>query len=616
MRVVLATFVLALGAAGRLAAQNPFRHHADGMEMRFGRTQPVVSYQLTVDDRDLSGFSVAMRIRNAPDTFRLAMAKHPEYDDRFWRYVEGLRIEAPRGAATIARVDSALWLVKAPGGEALVRYRVKLPPNAPRLRSAWIPFLSPTGGLVGGPHAFMYVVGATLAPAHVQVEVPRGWRIATGLEPTSDPQRFFAPTIDVLIDSPIFAGEFRDWRFDVDGVPHRIVYWPSPESVPFDTTAFVGSIARIVREAVGVFGRAPWREYTFIIQDGAVGALEHANSVTLGAPSTSLAQDMTPSLQELTHEFVHAWNLVRIRPVEYRGVDYRAPEPSAGLWFSEGFSMFYADLLLRRAGVMPAASTRSTHLAGLIARYESSPGSSRFSAERVSRVAYNSSPGALGDYTPSTHLQGELIGAMLDLVVRDATNGRRSMDDVMRLMLERFSAERGFTGRDVERAVEDVCGCDVTPFFDSHVRNAGAIDFNRYLRLGGLVARITWARAERANEPVPDVRLFSTMSETDTVPRLILSNPATAWGRAGLHTGDRLISINGSRVKTPTDLRSLLSRLRSGDTVRVEVVRPTGRYATTVVLLPFDQPTVRIEELANATPKQQAIRAKWMTAAP
>jgi predicted metalloprotease with PDZ domain len=613
MRLLTATFVVFV-VGHRLTAQNPIRHFADGVEARFSLAQPVVNYQLSVDERELSSFAVTMRIRNAPDTFRLAMARHPEYDDRFWRYLEGLTVESPHGAATIARVDSALWSVKAPGGEAIVRYRIKLPPSAAQSRSAWVPFLSPTGGLVGGPHSFMYIVGATLAPVHVQIDMPNAWRIATGLEPTSDPHRFFAPTIDVLVDSPIFAGQFRDWRFDIDGVPHRIVYWPTPEAASFDTTRFVESIARIAREAAGVFGRAPWREYTFIVQDGALGALEHANSVTLGAPSTSLARDMLPSLQELTHEFVHSWNLMRIRPIEYRGVDYRAPEPSAGLWFSEGLSVFFADLLTRRAGVRTDA--RAAHVEGLIGRYLSSPGNSRFSAERVSRVAYNAEPGALGDYSASTHLQGELIGTMLDLVIRDATNGRRSIDDVMRTMLERFSGERGFTGRDVERAVEDICRCDVTPFFDAHVRGAAPIDFDRYLRLAGLAARVSWVRAARENEPAPDLRLYSWMPPSDTVPHLIINHPKSAWGRAGLHTHDRLLRVNGARVRSSNDLRSLLGRLRSGDTVRVEVARSSGTYDATVVMAPFDQPSVRIEGLASATPKQRQIRTKWLAGLP
>src|SRR5438876_11790775 len=98
------------------------------------------------------------------------------------------------------------------------------------------------------------------------------------------------------------------------------------------------------------------------------------------------------------------------------------------------------------------------------------PRSTLFPYTTLFRSAYGAEPGALGDYSASTHLQGELLGTMLDLIVRDATNGARSMDDVMRAMLERFSGERGFAGRDIERTVAAVCGCDVRPFFETHVR--------------------------------------------------------------------------------------------------------------------------------------------------
>src|SRR5207244_12479519 len=123
--------------------------------------------------------------------------------------------------------------------------------------------------------------------------------------------------------------------FAVDGVPHRVVYWPLPDAVPFDTTAMVAGVERIAREAVAVFGRAPYREYTFIVQDGAQGSLEHLNSLTIGAPSADLARHLTGFFGETAHEFTHTWNLMRIRPAEYQSVTYRTQPPVSGLWWSE-----------------------------------------------------------------------------------------------------------------------------------------------------------------------------------------------------------------------------------------------------------------------------------------
>lgn len=617
-RVTAPLFLIALVAPGSAPAQHPLRHPVDAVEIRFARSQPILHYILRVDSARLSGFEVELRIQNAPDTFHLAMAAHPEYDDRYFRYVVRPTVLGKRLGAEMVREDSSLWRVRAPGGEALVRYRLELPPATDPRRSGWKPFLAPTGGLVGGPHSFMYLTGATLAPAHVSLELPFGWEVATGLEPTSDPRDFFAPTADALMDSPIFVGRFRTWRWAVDGVPHRLVYWPLPDAVAFDTAAMVSGIERLTREVIALFGRAPYREYTFVFQDGAVGSLEHLNSLQMGAPSTELARGLAGFFSEAAHEYTHSWNLMRIRPAEYRTVDYRTQPPVAGLWWSEGLTLYYADRFLRRAGLPVFDSTRLAHFQGLLSRYLATPGHSHLSAERVSRAAYNASPETLGDYGAGTHLQGEIIGGMLDLIVRGATDGRRSMDDVMRLMLERFSGERGFTGLDIERTVAELCGCSVTPFFAAHVRSGTPIDFDRYLGIAGLRANVTWNPAlDQQGHPAPDLRIRAWQPPGDgKPPRLLLNDPASAWGRAGLHTGDDLVDVNDAPVATVADFRAILGRIRLGDTLRIAVRRPTGRFRTTVIAAAYDRPTVRIEELPQATERQRAIRAAWLTGAP
>ena len=608
---------LALAVAVPAAAQHPLAHPVDAVEVRFARSHPVVSYSLRIDAADLSGFDVAMRVRNAPDTFRVAMAAHPEYDDRYWRFVDGLHVDARGRPGLVTREDSAVWRVVAPGGEATIRYRIRLPSAEGPPRAAWRPFLAPTGSLSGGPHAFLYVVGATLAPSHVSLDLPAGWDIATGLVPTSDPRTFFAPSADVLVDSPIFAGRFRSWRFAVDGVPHRVVYWSLPDATAFDTTAFVGALEGVVRQAVALFGRPPYREYTFVFQDSAYGGLEHLNSATLGAPSSALARDQAPLIGEAAHEFFHSWNLMRIRPAERGGVHHKQTGQSRGLWFSEGLSMFYADLLPRRAGLRVRDSTRLTHLERLLERYLFSPGNAVISPERASLAEYGAPPGSLGDYDPSVHAQGELLGAMLDLIVRDATGGRRSMDDVMRAMLDRFSGTRGFTSRDVERAVADICGCPMQAFFDSYVRNARQIDFNRYLSLVGLHARVTWEPAVGADgQAVPDRRIFAWVPPGERALSLLLTDPSSAWGRAGLHTGDRVVAVNGTPMVTWPELRGVIAQARVGDTVDVEVTRRTGPWRTKVVVTGYNRPAVRIREIAAATERQHALRARWLEGRP
>jgi predicted metalloprotease with PDZ domain len=615
----VASFLFVSLSTSYAAAQNPLRDAVDAVDLRFARSQPVVAYTLRISPGDVTGFDVEMRIRNARDTMKLAMAAHPEYDDRYWRYVSGATATTSRGSAALVKEDSSLWRLVAPGGEAIVRYRISLPVDSTGggQRAAWKPFITPTGALFGGPHSFMYIVGSTLSPSHVRFDVPSGWEIATGLEPTSDPRVFFAPTIDILVDSPVLAGKLRSWRFYIDGVPHRVVYWPLPNAAPFDTVAFVGGIERVARGAVAVFGRAPYREYTFMFQDGAYGGLEHLNSVTLGAPSASLARDQSELLEEMAHEYFHAWNLMRIRPAERGGVDYRHAGRSRGLWFSEGLSIYYADLLLRRAKIALDDSTRVSHLQRVIARYLGNAGSTSISPERVSLYAYDPEPGGLGDYSPSVHNQGELIGTMLDIIVRDATNGRRSIDDVMRLMLERHSGVRGFTGSDVERAAADVCGCSVKAFFDSHVRGSTPIDANRYLRLIGLRSQVSWRPAlNDAREPQPDIRIAAWLPAGARQLSIFVTDPNSVWAKAGIHTGDKLVSVNGKPIAAWAELRPILRGLHIGDRISFDTIHDARPFRTTVVVTGFQRPTVHLAEVPMATQRQQQLRAQWLAGKP
>src|SRR6266436_4770862 len=164
LAVVTLLFLCALGSQSSLFSQS---------------LHPRISYKIRVDARDLSGFDVEMRVHDAGPTVRIAMASHPEYDDRYWRYVENLTAESHGARLQITSEENALWRVVAPGGDLAVKYRIHLPPQTTPTRAAWKPFLSPTGGLVGDLHSLMYVVGATSVPARVILDLPSGWSSAS-----------------------------------------------------------------------------------------------------------------------------------------------------------------------------------------------------------------------------------------------------------------------------------------------------------------------------------------------------------------------------------------------------------------------------------------------------
>src|SRR6266478_1958093 len=605
MKLVATRILAALLFVISFAAQPSFSHNA---------SRPLISYTIRVDPADLSGFAVEMRVRGAGNIVRIAMASHPEYDDRYWRYVENLSAESRDKALKVTREEDALWRVEAPAGDFTVRYRIHLPPQTAPIRSAWKPFLSTSGGLIGDLHSFMYVVGAASAPTRVTLDLPSGWAIASGLDPTDDPRTFAASSIELLLDSPIIIGQFQHWDFAVNGVPHTVVYLPQPNATAFDTLSFIDGIKKLVSEAFKIFGKAPYHSYTFLYQDGAQGALEHLNSVTIGARSQSLAQRLTGVFDTTAHEYFHTWNLMHVRPVERVGLRYRPAEPTAELWWSEGVTIYFSDLLLRRAQLPVYDSTRLAHLERYIEAYLLTPGYSRNSAERVSRASDD--PLGLGDDFASTHLQGNLLGTMLDLMVRDATQGQRSLEDVMRLLSGRFTPQHGLTGRDIEQAIHEVCACDTHTFFEAHVRGARPIDFDQYLQTIGMRTQVSWSPAvSEDGKPQPDVRLSAFSTPDNPVLRIHLSNPASAWGRAGLHTGDQLVSLNGQPVATATDFRTRLGQLHIGDTALVEVMRNGVLSRLSVPIVSYDRPTVRIVEIADATAEQVRLRMQWLTGA-
>jgi predicted metalloprotease with PDZ domain len=303
---------------------------------------------------------------------------------------------------------------------------------------------------------------------------------------------------------------------------------------------------------------------------------------------------------------------MRIRPVEYKDVDYKTPPLSKGLWFSEGLTMYYADILMRRSHLPVFDSTRMKHVETLIRRYLSSSAYSKYSAEDVSLASYGPI-GMLGDYTGSTHLQGEILGTMLDLIIRNATDGKHSMDDVMRNMMEKFSGENGFTSKDIETTIEEAsCNCDLHRFFVDYVFGKAQINFNKYLALIGLQVTTVWKNALSADGKIaPDVRVYSWQPLNDSNIRLGISNPANCWTRAGLHTGDILKSVNGVVIKSSIDFRRILREIKFGDTVVVKVQRPKGSLETNVLIDGYQQPEVHLVEVTQSSAKQRRLFEQW-----
>jgi predicted metalloprotease with PDZ domain len=568
---------------------------------------PRIDYRLAVDSVSATSFSVEMRVHGGPDTLHLAMAAHPEYDDRFWRYIRDVRAESDGQPIAVARDDSARWRVVVPGGDAVIRYRVE--PPVVESRGSWVTYLSSAGGQVGDLHSFMYLEGYERVPARVTLRLPRGWTSATGLAPLSD-STYAAPTIAELLDSPIMIGPMRRWRFDVAGVPHEIAFASSGSHAPFDTAAFVGGIMRLARESHDVFGAFPYRRFVFQVHEDAQAGLEHGNSVSLGASSEDLARDAADFYDDAAHEYFHSWNEVALRPSGWGGVTTQPSGPTREMWWMEGVTMYYSELLRRRAMLPLPYATRRAQLEHDIGQYLERPANALVSPEDSGWQTGD--PSETRALFPDVFLQGKLVGAMLDLVIRDSAHNRMSLDDVMKT-LYRERAHRGYTGADLQHAAERTCSCHLSQFFDGNVRRANRLDFARYLASAGLRMIDSLVTAtDESGRALPDLRVWARVPDGETEPRLLMLQSDGAWAVAGLQSGDRVVRWNGSTVSGMGDFRTRLRALNVGDAVALDYRRDGAMAHATVRVTPYRVHRVKLLPLPDATAQQLAVQRAAM----
>jgi predicted metalloprotease with PDZ domain len=615
------------------------------------KRKPSVYYEISVSADDPSQINVEMSFEGGPRSIRLAMAVHPEYDDRFWRYITDWRVYGYEKPVAIARDKDNIWRLISHAGYARLSYRIRLPHDDPSNRPAWHTSLRSDGGSINPVDTFLFLPDIPNAEIHVSLHLPGDvvWQVPMrslsfarggmlwvverapappGVQPPpagSQPRPFppgVFPTVEAeiqsgmatILDSPILYGtSLRSWSFDIAGVHHSVVYWPLPNATPFDTAQFVDGIQKVAREAVAVFEKPPYPHYQFLLEDGAWGALEHKNSVTIGMPSRDLARDPHMYLPELAHEFFHAWNLMRLYP-EGRGVlGVDRPARATGLWLSEGVTMYYAEALTRRAGFPENNKSRSDLLAEELESYYGTPGNTRISPEVASARAADTT-GINGDYEPNYYSQGRLIGTALDLIIRDSTHGQRGLDDLMRTLYSRFADKRGFTTDDVQNTAKDVCGCNVDRFFDDHVREPRPIDFNRYLPSLGLRAIVdTIPATDSAGTPLPDTRIWAYPPRSGGRMRVWIQDPSSVWGRADLHTGMELVAFNNAPVDSFPSFRRAFRTIQLGRVVPVDIVRNGARSRINVSITGYSRPRVRIVEDPTAGPAQLERRRMWLS---
>ena len=473
----------------------------------------------------------------------------------------------------------------------------------------------------------MYLEGFLKAPSTVRVLAPDVWKVATGLPAVPGQRNIFrAENFDVLYDSPFEVSNFKTLVFNVKSVPHRIVIDGAGNYDPERMRRDVQKIVETQVELMG--GEIPYRDYTFILhlRSNAGGGLEHLNSTALGYPrhgfrirsgdrATSAAPNTTDTperdyrgfLSLVSHEFFHLWNVKRIRPDVLGPFDYTQENYTKVLWVAEGITDYYADLVLRRAGLISESEFLNA-TARAMQNLQNTPGRLVQNVEESSFDAwvkyYRQDENSVNSQI-SYYDKGALLGLLLDLEIRKRSGGAKSLDDVMRyLYAEFFKKNRNYGPGDFQKATELMAGSSLEEFFSKYVRGTEELNYNAALEAAGLRLDTTAAADAKvyfgADVAQEDDRLI--------VRRVYAGSPAY---EQGLNAGDQIVAMDNMRV-TKDSFNARMAEKKPRDVVNLTIFRFDDLSLLLITLGDKREMSYRIVPLSNVTPLQRQVFRNWL----
>ncbi|MEZ2279442.1 MAG: M61 family metallopeptidase [Microcoleus sp.] len=443
----------------------------------------------------------------------------------------------------------------------------------------------------------------------IKIVPPRPeWRIVTTLPPVSGQEYTFeAVDFDTLVDTPFEIGCHDLYDFEVMGKNHQLVVWGKGNLQPEQV---IRDIQKVIEVEAKMFGGLPYDRYVFLLHlsGSGFGGLEHKDSCTLNYPRFGFRNKdkYDRFMQLVAHEFFHLWNVKRIRPKALEVFDYNQESYTTSLWFSEGTTSYYDLVIPFRSGLYGVKG----FLQGLgkeITRLQTTPGRKVQSASESSwdtwiklyRRDSNSDNSQISYY-----LKGELISFLLDLLIRAKHGNERSLDDVMRLMWQKFGqgnlaqnngtkksvipangelldnslpSEIGFTPAELQEAIESVAGVDLSDFFARYIDGTQELPYNQYLAPFGLELVV-----DETNE-IPSLGwTLGVENGREMVKFVEAGAPAQL---AGIDAGDELLAIDGFRVNAE-QASERLKDYRPGDTVEVTVFHQDELRTCRVTLAP------------------------------
>ncbi|MBV8261512.1 MAG: M61 family metallopeptidase, partial [Paraburkholderia sp.] len=505
----------------------------------------------------------------------------------------------------VTKTDKHSWQTAPVKGALTLRYEVYAWDLSVRAAH-----LDDTVGFFNGTSVFLAVLGHETAQHVVDIQRPAGhafrhWRVGTALAEARGTKRYgfgeyTAADYDELIDHPVTLGEFTLASFKAHGVPHDIVI--AGRVVALDIERLAADLKKICEAQIALFEprtkRAPMERYVFMTQavsDG-YGGLEHRASTALICNRTDLPVKGKPEMSEgyrtylglCSHEYFHTWNVKRIKPAAFVPYDLAREDYTSLLWLFEGFTSYYDDLMLVRSGLISADEyfgLLGKTIAGVLrgaGRMKQSVAESSFDAwVKYYRQDENASNAIVSYYT-----KGSLVALAFDLSIRAQTNGRKSLDDVMRLLWQRYGRDfyrgkpAGVGEDDVEALIAEATGVELGALFGDAVRGTRDLPLAALFEPFGVTLE---GEPERGAKPGLGARLRGGADAT-----LAVVYEGGAAQKAGLSAGDTLVALDGLRV-TGSNLDALLSRYQPGAKVEIHAFR---RDELRVVRLTLDVPEV------------------------
>ena len=528
------------------------------------------------------------------------------------RNVEEVTAAEGGRALTVDKFDKNRWRVTTGGAPSVeVRYRVYA--REMSVRTNWV---ETDFAMLNGAPTFMTLADGLSRPHEVVIQPAPGWQTsATGLaEMPGGSHRYRALDFDTLVDSPIVIGNPAVYEFTVDDKQHVLVN--VGEAGVFDGARAARDLETLVREHRRMWGMLPYDKYVFLnlltlVNEGG-GGLEHKNSTMLMANrwATRTRRTYLSWLGLASHEFFHTWNIKRLRPVELGPFNYEDEVHTRSLWMAEGVTDYYSDLALHRAGL----STREEFLDGLsnhVEGLQTTPGRLVQSVEEASFdawIKYYRPNENSTNVTISYYTKGAVLGFLLDARIRAATQGEKSLDDVMREAFQKFSGNRGFTPDEFRAVVEEVGGLNLASFWDGAIEGTEELDYGAALETFGL--RFRPVQAPGADRPAPAWLGMSTRNNAGrlVVTRVLRGTPAFA---AGLNVDDEILAMDGFRVRAD-QLSAQLGRYQPGDEVALLVSRRDELMTIEAVFGTEPPRQWRFEVSPDATDTQQQQRDRWL----